>query len=93
VFAPIDKAFDKIPEHVKEPSKEAIYQILTYHVSPIQYDAFSVFFARTIRTILTEDALGGYEQRLRVGFGLGGLHLNFYSKIVAANIVSLRHFP
>jgi uncharacterized surface protein with fasciclin (FAS1) repeats len=91
VFAPIDKAFDKIPEHAKEPSKEAIYKMLTYHVSPVQYDAFSVFFARTIHTILTEEALGGYEQRLRVGFGLGGLHLNFYSKIIATNIVGLCH--
>jgi len=32
------------------------------------------------------DALGGEPQRLRVGLGLKGLTINYYSKVVAANI-------
>ena len=87
VFAPTDKAFEKIPEHGKKPSKELIHKVLAYHVSPLRYTALSVFFARTIPTALGEDDLGGHPQRLRVSFGLGGLRLNFYSKVIAVNIV------
>jgi len=87
VFAPTDAAFEKLPEHDKKPSKELIHKVLTYHISPVRYDAKSVFLARTIGTLSIEDALGGHKQRLRVGFGLGGLKLNFYSKIIAVNIV------
>lgn len=86
VFAPTDKAFEKIPEHAKKPSKELLHKILAYHVSPNQFSAHSVLFAHTIPTALGEDALGGHAQRLRVSLGLGGLRINFYSKVVAVNI-------
>lgn len=91
VFAPTDAAFEKIPKHHGKPSKEIIKKILAYHVSADFYPAGRVLVSHTIPTIFGEDALGGEPQRLRVGFGLArGLNINFYSKVVAVNIVSSR---
>jgi hypothetical protein len=87
VFAPTDKAFEKLPGHHK-PSKEVIKGILAYHVSPDFYPAGRILVTHTIPTALGEDALGGEPQRLRVGLSLSkGLNVNFYSRIIAANIV------
>ncbi|KAG0651484.1 Aurofusarin biosynthesis cluster S [Hyphodiscus hymeniophilus] len=91
VFAPTDKAFEKIPDHGKKPSKELIRKVLAYHVSADFYPAGRVLVSHTIPTALGEDALGGEAQRLRVGLGLGGLRVNFYSKVVAVNIVRPLH--
>ncbi|KAK6586544.1 hypothetical protein PZA11_001601 [Diplocarpon coronariae] len=86
VFAPTDKAFEKIPKHHK-PSKEMIKKILTYHVSPEFYPAGRVLVTHTIPSLLAEDSLGGNPQRLRVGFALTkGLNINFYSRIIAVDI-------
>ncbi|TVY31034.1 Aurofusarin biosynthesis cluster protein S [Lachnellula hyalina] len=86
VFAPTDKAFEKIPHHHK-PSKEVIKKVLAYHVSPDFYPAGRVLVTHTIPTALGEDSLGGEPQRLRVGLGLSkGLNINFYSRIIAINI-------
>lgn len=86
VFAPTDAAFEKIPKHHKQPSKELIKKVLAYHVSPDFYPAGRVLVTHTIPTALGEDALGGEPQRLRVGLGLRGLAVNFYSRVVAVNI-------
>lgn len=95
VFAPTDKAFEKIPGHHHKPSKELIKKILSYHVSADFYPAGRVLITHTIPTIVGEEALGGEPQRLRVGLGLKGLAVNFYSRIIAINIVSScnPHFP
>jgi uncharacterized surface protein with fasciclin (FAS1) repeats len=88
LFAPTDKAFEKIPKGHKKPPKELIKKVLAYHLSPEFYPAGRVLVTHTIPTALGEDSLGG-AQRLRIGLGLlKGLNLNFYSKIVAINIVS-----
>jgi uncharacterized surface protein with fasciclin (FAS1) repeats len=90
LFAPTDAAFEKIPHHHKKPSKELIKNILTYHVSPGFYPARRVLVTHTIPSAYSEERLGGEAQRLRVGFGLfKGLNINFFSKIVAADIVRL----
>lgn len=89
VFAPTDNAFDKIPEHHKKPPKEIIKKVLEYHVSPDFYPAGRVLVSHTIPTALNSSELGGYPQRLRVGLGLKGLAVNFYSRVEAVNIVSL----
>lgn len=89
VFAPTDAAFEKLPKHHK-PSKELIKKVLAYHVSPAFYPAGRVLVTHTIPTTLGEDALGGEPQRLRIGLGLSkGLNVNFYSRIIAINIVRL----
>jgi len=87
VFAPTDKAFEKLPKGHKKPSKELIKKVLAYHVSPDFYPAGRVLVTHTIPTALGEDSLGGNPQRLRVGINLfHGLSVNFYSRIVAVNI-------
>ena len=91
VFAPTDKAFEKIPKGHKKPSKELIKKVLTYHVSPDFYPAGRVLITHTIPTALDEDALGDEPQRLRVGLSLKGLVVNFYSRVVATNIVCLNY--
>ncbi|KAH9224961.1 FAS1 domain-containing protein [Leptodontidium sp. 2 PMI_412] len=87
VFAPTDKAFEKLPKGHKKPSKELIKKVLAYHVSPDFYPAGRILVTHTIPTALGEDALGGNPQRLRVGVDLlHGLSVNFYSRVVAVNI-------
>lgn len=88
VFAPTDKAFEKLPKHHK-PSKELIKKVLAYHISPEFYPAGRVLVSHTIPTALGEEGLGGERQRLRVGLSLSkALNVNFYSRIVAVDIVS-----
>lgn len=89
VFAPTNRAFEKIPKGHGKPSKELLKKVLSYHVSPNFYPAGRVLVSHTIPTAFGEDALGG-AQRLRVGLSLRGLTVNFYSRIVAINIVGSR---
>lgn len=89
---PTDHAFEKIPHHGKghkghKPPKEFIEKILEYHVLPGLYPAGRVLAHHTLPTALEEEALGGRPQRVRVSVGLFGLKLNFYSKVVFANLV------
>lgn len=85
VFAPIDRAFEHIP---KDASKEDIKKFLLYHVSPDFYPAGRVLVSHTIPTAYNEEALGNQPQRLSLNIGLRGLTVNFYSRIIAIDIVS-----
>ena len=87
VFAPIDKAFEKIPEHAPKPSKEELKDILLYHVSSDFYPAGRVLVTHTIPSSYAESALGGELQRLSTNIGIKGLTVNFYSRIIAIDIV------
>lgn len=87
VFVPTDKAFAKIPDHHEKPPKEFIEKVLEYHVVPGLYPARRVLMSSTLSTALKAEELGGRAQRLRVTVGLFGLKINFYSKVVVANIV------
>jgi len=95
IFAPSDRAFEKIPEHAPKPSKEQIREVLLYHISPEFYPAGRVLRTHTIPTLHNESALGRepLPQRLSVNVGFRGLTVNFYSRIVAVNVVSLPHLP
>ncbi|KAI9817561.1 MAG: hypothetical protein M1827_001173 [Pycnora praestabilis] len=86
VFAPTDKAFEKIPEHAPKPSKEVLKKVLTYHVSSDFYPAGRVLVTNTIPTLLRGEELGGEPQRLSTNIGLKGLTVNFYSRIIAVDI-------
>ncbi|OTB01813.1 hypothetical protein M426DRAFT_42495, partial [Hypoxylon sp. CI-4A] len=90
LFVPTDHAFEKIPDHHKDhkPPKEFIEKILEYHVLPGFYPAGRVLAHHTLPTALEEEQLGGRPQRVRVSVGLLGLKLNFYSKIVYANLIT-----
>ncbi|RFU32597.1 hypothetical protein B7463_g3737, partial [Scytalidium lignicola] len=86
IFAPTDKAFEHIPHHGDhKPSKELIEKVLSYHISKEFYPVGRILLGHTIPTGLELDSLGG-AQRLRVGLSLRGLTVNFYSKVLAANI-------
>ncbi|KAI0013790.1 FAS1 domain-containing protein [Xylariaceae sp. FL0662B] len=87
-FIPIDRAFDKIPDHHKEhkPPREVVERILEYHILPGSYPAGRVLAHHTLPTALEEEHLGGRPQRLRVSVGLFGVKLNFYSKLIVANL-------
>jgi len=85
IFAPIDSAFEKIPDHGKKPSKELLEKILLYHISDDFYPAGRVLHSYTIPTLLEPKNLG-HKQRLTVRVTLKGPTLNFYSKLVAVNI-------
>lgn len=87
-FAPTDHAFEKIPDHAHEPSKEVLKAILSYHVVDGFYPAGRVLVTHTAPTLLKGDHLSSEPKPQRVAFkiGLNGLSVNFYSRIVAVNI-------
>jgi len=95
IFAPTDRAFEKIPEHHHKPSKEILKKILSYHISPDFYPAGRVLVTKTIPTLLTSTELGDrpLPQRLSTNIGVRGLTVNFYSRIVAVDIVSPSSSP
>jgi len=86
LFAPTDRAFEKIPKHAPKPPKEFLKKLLTYHISPHFYPVGRLLVSRTVPTALEAEAIGGNPQRLTTNIGLRGLTINFYSRVVAANI-------
>ncbi|KAK5064740.1 hypothetical protein LTR84_000574 [Exophiala bonariae] len=86
LFAPTDRAFEKIPKHAPKPPKEFLEKLLTYHVSPEFYPAGRILVSRTLPTALEAEAIGKVPQRISTQVGLRGLSLNFYSRVVAINI-------
>ena len=59
-----------------------------YHVSPEFFPAGRVLVTRTIPTVYSvPETLGIGPQRVSVNIGLRGLTLNFYSRVIAINIV------
>lgn len=96
LFVPIDSAFEHLPDchhhkgkdGKKKPSKEFIESVLKYHIGLDVYNARRILTTHTLPTTLNEKLLGKEPQRLRTSVGLGGVRINFYSKVVAADIVS-----
>jgi len=88
VFAPSDKAFEKIPEHAPKPSKEQLKAILSYHVVPDFYPAGRVLASHTAPTLLKGEHLSSEPEPQRITFKLGlrGLTVNFYARIFPINI-------
>jgi len=88
VFAPTDKAFEKIPKDAPKPSKEFIKKFLEYHVVPDFAPAAKVLSTHTFPTLLKSDHLGSepLPQRLTPRISLRGLTINFFSNIIAINI-------
>ena len=87
IFAPIDSAFEKIPDDAPKPSKEELKAVLFYHVSKEFYPAGRVLVTHTVPTLLDGEYIGGKPQRLSTNIGLKGLTVNFFSRIIAINIV------
>lgn len=88
LFVPVDSAFEHIPKD-KKPSKEFVESVLKYHIGLGLYPAGRVLVTHTLPTALDEPLLGNKPQRLRTSVGLlSGVRVNFYSKVVAVDIVS-----
>lgn len=92
LFVPVDKAFEKIPEHHGKPPKEIIQKIIEYHVVPGYYPVGRVVSSHTIPTALKTEALGGRPQRLRTSFNIFGIRINFYVRVAWGNLVCLLSF-
>jgi uncharacterized surface protein with fasciclin (FAS1) repeats len=88
LFVPIDEAFEHVPKHHKKFGEEFIENLLSYHIGLGQRPAYSLLSTHTIPTALNETWLGGLPQRLRSRVGLRGAKINFYSKLVAADILA-----
>ncbi|KAH0846148.1 hypothetical protein AYO21_09164 [Fonsecaea monophora] len=86
LFAPTDRAFEKIPKHAPKPPKEFLEKLLTYHISPEFYPAPRILVSRTIPTALEAKYIGKVPQRLSTQVSLRGLTVNFYSRVVAIDI-------
>ena len=89
IFAPTDWAFAKIPKGAPKPSKEFIKKILSYHISPDFWPIGKLLFTHTAPTTLELDSLGGKPQRILAKFSFRGIKLNYYSRVLARNIVRL----
>lgn len=87
IFVPVDRAFEHIPDDHK-PDKEVLEKIINYHIVDDVYSAKQVLKSYTIPTLHAENFLGGEHQRLRPGLDLRGANINFYSRIVYADVVS-----
>ena len=88
LFAPVDAAFEDLPPDHPKPDKDFIEAALKYHIGLGEYRAHKILTTNTIPTAFDEKWLGGEPQRLRTSVGLSGVRVNFYSKVVAADIVS-----
>lgn len=90
LFVPVDEGFEHLPEKLLDPENaEWIEKMILYHVLPDVYPLGRLLGSSTVGTAYNESWLGDKPQRIRVGFGLGGVRLNFFHRIVAHNIVSL----
>jgi hypothetical protein len=92
IFAPTDYAFSKLPKHGNHtPPAAFIKKVLLYHVLPDLYPSWKLLFAHTAPTLLEPESLGGHPQRVLVKWLglLRGVRVNYYDRIVAANIVSV----
>lgn len=86
LFVPVDSAFEHIPDD-KKPSKEFVESVLKYHIGLGLYPAGRILKTHTLPTALNESWLGDKPQRLRTSVGLlSGIRVNFYSKVVVANV-------
>ncbi|KAK3394061.1 fasciclin domain family [Podospora didyma] len=94
LFVPTDRAFEHIPDHDDDDDeddkhREFIHSALLYHIAPGLYPVRRVLLSHTIASNLTLSTLGTYPQRIRVGISLlRGVRFNFWSKLVAGNIIA-----
>ncbi|KAI0886015.1 FAS1 domain-containing protein [Annulohypoxylon maeteangense] len=90
IFVPTDAAFEKIPDRARDfkPPKEFIEKLIKYHVLPGFYPASRILSSHTLPTAFEEEHLGNRPQRLRVSIGLFGVKLNFFTKVVYANLLA-----
>lgn len=85
LFVPVNSAFAHIPDHGdKKPSKEFLEKVLKYHIGLDVIRGHDFLTTQTVPTALDED-FG--PQRLRTSVTLRGARVNFFTRVVHANIV------
>lgn len=86
LFVPVDEAFEHIPDDHEKPSKEFIENALLYHIGLGNLPAVKLLKSNTVPTAYDEKFIGDEPQRLRTSLGLGGIKINFYSRVIAADV-------
>ncbi|ROT35069.1 FAS1 domain-containing protein [Sodiomyces alkalinus F11] len=86
LFVPVDAAFERIPDHGKKPSRDFVDALLRYHIGVGLYPAPRLLVTHTLPTALDEAWLDDEPQRLRTRVGLFGVTVNFYNKVIKADI-------
>lgn len=86
VFVPTDAAFKKFSD-LPNPPRKYLRSFVEYHVSPDLLPVRKVFSSRTIPTLLEENELGPYPQRISIQLGIRGLTLNYMSHVIRPDIV------
>lgn len=97
-FAPDNNAFKRLPHPPHKAPKDLVRRVILYHLVNGTHGLLDTLHRDTLITKLPENELGnGIHQRLRLGLGPHGPTINYYSKIVKANIVrpprSQSHIP
>jgi len=86
IFAPTDFAFKRIVDHLPKVPKEIVKRVLLYHILPDLYPSFKLIWSHTAPTLLEEKSLGGHPQRVLAKWLGFGLKINYYNRVLAANI-------
>ncbi|KAK3330874.1 fasciclin domain family [Apodospora peruviana] len=86
LLVPTDSAWERLPDGHKPPPKEFVLAVLKYHIVPGRYPLGRVLHSHTLPTELDLPNLGGHSQRLRFRIGLFGARINFFSKVIAADV-------
>ncbi|WEW56735.1 hypothetical protein PRK78_002184 [Emydomyces testavorans] len=84
VLVPRDKALEKAIHF--HPPKEYVKKFVLYHILKKPATARTIFHSRTICTLLKQDELGDYDQRISTQFGVTGLTINYIARIAKANL-------
>jgi uncharacterized surface protein with fasciclin (FAS1) repeats len=84
VFVPVDEAFKHIHHKPENISKAVVLNWLKYHASPKVLTTRDFFDIQTVPTLLEDE----FPQRISTQAGFKGLLLNFYSRVIRADIVS-----
>jgi uncharacterized surface protein with fasciclin (FAS1) repeats len=90
LFAPIDRAFQKIIDHLPKnhtrPPKWLLKKVIEYHTIDSFYPAGRVLAHRTIPTLFKTHFGPNLTQKIRIGKGLKGISINFYAHPVFFDI-------
>lgn len=94
-FVPLDSAFRNHKDANITGHEKLVERVIMYHALAGFYPAGKVLVSHTLPSLLKDKFIGDDEafQRLRVGLGFPkGLTINFFSKIVVIDIVSINEY-
>lgn len=92
VYIPPNKALEKFKD-CPYLSRSYLKKLIQYHISPKPYTRRDLFSSLTVPSLLEQDELGHYPQRISIKLGLFGLSLNSMAWIKKSNLVGLYSPP